>query len=156
MPKSEVFAYAKKYIGYTEGKNNSNIFAAVAGHRNNQAWCATFLVACFKVGREAKAIKNSASCIEIEQWANAYKRAIPLAEATIGDLLLFDFSRSGKSEHIGLAVSDYDPKTKTIRTIEGNTSSGRGSQTNGDGVYQKVRSSSGIRMAVRPDWTKHE
>ena len=81
MPKDEVLAYAKKNVGYTEGKNNNNIFSALAGHPNNQPWCATFIVACFKVGGEAKAIKNSASCIEIEQWANAHKRAIPLDES---------------------------------------------------------------------------
>ena len=156
MPKSEVLAYAKKNVGYVEGKNNSNIFAFTAGHPNHQPWCATFIVACFKVGQEGKAIKNSASCIEIEQWANAHKRAIPVAEAQAGDLLLFDFSRSGKSEHIGLATSSYNSKTKTIRTIEGNTSSGRGSQTNGDGVYNKVRGNSAIRMAIRPDWKINE
>lgn len=154
MPKDEVIATAEAAIGYQEGKNNDNRFAKVAGHANHQPWCATFIVACFIMGGEAKAIKNSASCIDIEHWANAHGRAIPLAKAQRGDLLLFDFSRSGKSEHIGLAVSDFNPKTKTIRTIEGNTSSGRGSQTNGDGCYRKVRGSSSIRMAIRPEWSK--
>lgn len=147
---------AKKYIGFTEGPNNKNPFAKIAGHANNQAWCASFIVALFIEAGLEKAIKNSASCIEIEQWANAKSRGIPLKNARPGDLVLFDFSRSGKSEHIGLAVGNYNSKTRTIRTIEGNTSSGKGSQTNGDGVYPKVRSSSSIRMVVRPRWEKYE
>lgn len=149
----EVIATAEANVGYTEGKNNSNIFAEVAGHANNQPWCATFIIACFIMGGAPKAIKNSASCIAIEQWANKHKRGIPLSQAKRGDVLLFDFDGHGVSQHIGLAVEDYKAKTKTIRTIEGNTSGGKGSQTNGDGVYRKIRGSNSIRMAIRPDWS---
>lgn len=147
---------AKKYIGFVEGVNNKNPFAKIAGHTDHQAWCVSFIVAVFIEAGAEKAIPNTASCIQFEQWANARSRGIPLSEAKTGDLLLFDFSRSGKSEHIGLAVSAFNSKTRTIRTIEGNTSSGKGSQTNGDGVYSKIRSSSSIRMVVRPRWEKYE
>lgn len=155
MPKAEVIATAEANVGYTEGKNNYNIFAPVAGHRNNQAWCATFIVACFTIGGEAKAIKNSASVIEIAKWALRSGAVIEASDAVAGDVLLFDFSGHGYPEHIELAINNFNKKTKTIRTIGGNTSSGRaGSQSNGDGVYQKARAYSTIHMAIRPKWSK--
>ena len=154
MPKDEVLAYAKKNVGYTEGKNNNNIFSAVVGHRNNQAWCATFIVACFKVGREGKAIKDSASVIEICKWAIKNGAVIECADAEPGDLVAFDFSGHGYPEHIELAISRFNNKTKTIRTIGGNTGSGRaGNQSNGDGVYAKARGYSTIHMVIRPKWS---
>ena len=157
MSKKEVLAYAKTNIGYTEGKNNSNIFAHVAGHPNHQPWCATFIVACFKVGQEGKAIKDSASVIEIAKWAIRNAAVIEASDAEPGDVLLFDFSGHGYPEHVELATSNYNRKTKTIRTIGGNTGSGRsGNQSNGDGVYQKARGYSTIHMAIRPKWGKNE
>ena len=155
MPKSEVIAYAKINIGYTEGKNNDNIFAKLAGHRNNQPWCATFIVACFKVGREAKAIKDSASVIEIAKWALRNGAVIEPTDAEPGDVLLFDFSGHGYPEHVELATSHFNRKTKTIRTIGGNTwGGGKSNQSNGDGVYAKARGYSTIHMAIRPKWGK--
>ena len=155
MSKSVVVQYAKDHVGYVEGKNNHNIFAKMAGHPNNQPWCATFIVACFKAGNEAKAIYNSASVIEIAKWALRSGSVIEAADAEAGDVLLFDFSGHGYPEHIELATNNFNKKTKTIRTIGGNTSSGRaGSQSNGDGVYQKARAYSTIHMAIRPKWSK--
>lgn len=155
MPKSEVIATAEAHVGYTEGKNNYNIFAGVAGHRNNQAWCATFIVACFKIGGEAKAIKDSASVIEIAKWALSHGAVIEARDAKSGDLVLLDFSGHGYPEHIELATNDFNRKTNTIRTIGGNTSSGRaGNQSNGEGVYRKARGLTSIHMVVRPKWSK--
>lgn len=155
MPKSEVIETAKAHVGYTEGKNNYNIFAPVVGHRNNQAWCATFLVACFKIGGEAKAIKNSASVIEIAKWGLSNHAVIDPTEAKAGDVIILDFDGHGYPEHIELAIHDFDNKAKAIRTIGGNTSSGRtGNQANGDGVYPKTRRYGSIHMAIRPKWSK--
>ena len=38
-----VLKAARDEIGYKEGANNANKFAKIAGHANNQPWCATFI-----------------------------------------------------------------------------------------------------------------
>ena len=153
MSLSAVLAAARAEVGYKEGKNNDNKFAKVAGHANNQPWCATFVRACFVKGKEEKAIPNTAYCPYIEAWAREHNRIVPLKEAKRGDLILFDFTRTGKADHVGILDFDYDPtKPNLIRTIEGN--SGSQSQTNGDGVARKNRATSLVRVIVRPNWSK--
>ena len=153
MTRFLVLEAARAEVGYKEKPNNDNKFAKVAGHANNQPWCATFIRACFIKGKEAKAIPDSAYCPHIEAWAKANHAVVPLVEAKKGDLALFDFSRSGRAEHIGILTHDFNKATPTIiRTIEGNT--GAISQDNGDGVAKKVRSVSLVRVIVRPKWSQ--
>ena len=153
MSLSGVLAAARKEVGYKEGERNDNKFAAIAGHANHQPWCATFVRACFISGKEAKAIPDTAYCPYIEAWGRQHNRVVPYKEAKKGDLVLFDFSRTGKADHVGILNYDYDPtKPNLIRTIEGNT--GSQSQTNGDGVATKARAVSLVRVIVRPNWSK--
>lgn len=61
-----------------------------------------------------------------------------------GDLVLFDFDGDGRTnDHIGCVVrvlSIRFPGRWLLRTVEGNTSSGKaGSQTDGGGVYIRTR-----------------
>lgn len=154
MSKEAVLGAAIKEIGYKEGKGNDNKFAKIAGHANYQPWCATFLRACFVLGKEEKAIPNSAYCPHFESWAREHNRIVPLAEAVKGDLVLFDFTRTGKADHIGILTNDYDPtKPNLIRTIEGNTSNLN--PTNGDSVARKNRAVSLVRVIIRPKWSKN-
>jgi hypothetical protein len=95
-----------------------------------------------------EAIPITASCAATLAWGVKHKRLIQVEKAKRGDLLIFDFSKSGKSEHIGLAIQDYDLMTNTIKTIEGNT--GEKSQANGEGVYKKTRSKDFIKAVIRP------
>ena len=153
MPLSSVLAAARKEVGYKEGANNDNKFAAIAGHANHQPWCATFVRACFISGKEEKAIPDTAYCPNIEAWGRAHNKVVPYKEAKAGDLVLFDFSRKGIAEHVGILDYDYDPtKPNLIRTIDGNT--GDINQANGDGVYRKARAASLVRIIVRPNWSK--
>ena len=151
MPIQQVISKAVSHKGYKEGANNDNIFAGIAGHANHQPWCATFVVACFKEGGEAAAVPDSASCEFIETWGIKMKRTRTKQVAKRGDLILMDFNKSGKSQHIGIAVHDFDLKTNTIQTIEGNT--GDVNQANGDGVYIKTRQADFIRAVIRPVWS---
>ena len=146
----EVISKAVSHVGYKEGVNNDNIFAGITGQANNQPWCATFICALFKEAGYPKLIVNSAAVSAFEIWATHAKLIYRPEQAKRGDLLLFDFSKSGKAEHIGMAIHDFDPVHQTIQTIEGNTSSGIGNQTNGDGVYQRTRQASFVRAAIRP------
>ena len=135
-------------MGYVEGFNNLNKFASVAGHANNQPWCNTFISAIFIQAGLHEAIPITASCAKTLAWALKHKRLIQVEKAKAGDLLIFDFTKSGQSEHIGLAIKDFDVKAKTIQTIEGNT--GEKSQANGEGVYIKTRSKDFIKAVIRP------
>ena len=147
---NQVILQATANIGYREGVNNDNKFAETARHPNHQPWCATFLVACFiKVGL-VKAIPNSAAVLDFAKWGKTKKRIIDLKDAKAGDLILFDFTGAKSPQHIGLAVKDFDPSTNSIETVEGNT--GNGSQSNGDGVYRKVRQAQFVFLVVRPIW----
>jgi hypothetical protein len=153
MSISGVLAAARAEVGYKEGANNDNKFAAIAGHANHQPWCATFVRACFVKGKEQAAIPNTAYCPYIEAWGRQHNRIVPMAEAKAGDLVLFDFARKGIADHVGILNYDYNPtRPNLLRTIEGNT--GSKSETNGDGVAAKNRASSLVRVIVRPNWSK--
>ena len=139
-------------VGYVEGKRNDNKFAALAGHPNHQPWCMTYLVAIFKAAGIGKAIPNSASVEFVERWALKNKRIRPKLKAKKGDLIVMDFDNSGKGQHIGLAIKKLDVERKVIHTVEGNT--GNGSETNGEGVELKTRSTTIIRCVIRPKYPK--
>ena len=155
MSAANVLKAAIKELGYKEGTNNDNKFAAIAGHANHQPWCATFVYAIFKETGESKAIPNTAYCPAIEAWGRANNAVVPIRESKVGDLVLFDFSRSGKAEHVGIQSHDFDAaRPDVIATVDGNSSSFAGaSQANGDGVYKKIRPVSTVRLIVRPKWS---
>ena len=151
MSIQKVISSAVSHLGYKEGANNDNIFAAKVGQPNNQPWCATFICAILKEGGETAAMPASASCEWIEAWGVKSNRTRTKQTAKRGDLILFDFNKTGKPQHVGIAIHDYDPKTNTIQTIEGNT--GDANQANGDGVYKKTRQAEFIRTVIRPNWS---
>lgn len=148
MSKDKVIELAISEAGYVEGKNNLNKFAPIAGHANNQPWCNTFISAIFIQAGIREAIPITASCATTLAWGIKNKRIIQTEKAKRGDLLIFDFSKSGQAQHIGLAVKNFNLKTNTIQTIEGNT--GEKSQANGEGVYLKTRSKDFIKAVIRP------
>ena len=148
MSKDKVIELAIAEAGYVEGKNNLNKFAPIAGHANNQPWCNTFISAIFIQAGIRQAIPITASCAASLAWGIKNKRIIQTDKAKAGDLLIFDFTKSGQAQHIGLAVKNFNKKTNTIQTIEGNT--GEKSQANGEGVYLKTRSKDFIKAVIRP------
>lgn len=142
---------AVKEIGYVEGANNANKYSA-ALKLPNESWCADFVTYCAIEAGQSKAVVHSSYCPSWEKWATTNKLCIPVESLRANDLVLFDFNGSKTAQHIGI-VESYNPKTKTAVTIEGNTSSGSGSQANGDGVYRKKREIKFIRAAIRPKWS---
>ena len=148
MSRAQVIKLAVAEVGYVEGKNNDNKFASVAGHANNQPWCNTFISAIFIEAGLKNAIPITASCASTLAWGIKNDRVIPTKKAKRGDLLIFDFTKSGQAQHIGLAIKRFNRLTKTIKTVEGNT--GETSQANGEGVYFKTRSKDFIVAVIRP------
>lgn len=150
MSKQKVLAAAIAEIGYTEGVNNDNKFAAKVGHANHQPWCATFLMACLKAGDEADACINTASVVEIWEWAKKNNALITVQAAQQYDFVLCAWNGSKIPQHIEYAAGAYNIVTNSVATIGGNT--GTKSQANGEGVFKKVRAKSEIFAVVRPKY----
>ena len=75
-------------------------------------------------------------------------KIVPVGQAKAGDIVFFQFDDDAQPDHVGIVTSN-DGKG-TLRTIEGNTSEGKGSQSNGDGVYAKKRAYSLVMGVARP------
>lgn len=125
---------AKKHLGYKELAGNNNIFGKHFG-QNNVAWCYLFVSYILIV----EAGMKISPCSYVPTGFNWYKKNSKLfKDPQPADLVFFDFDKDGIPEHIGICIKDN--LNGTITTIEGNTSSGvKGSQDNGDGVYQRIR-----------------
>jgi len=150
MSAQVVIDIAKKEIGYKEGVNNATKYGQAFG-MDHVSWCCIFVWWCFKqAGLDAKIVKTAGVEV-LEAWAIKNKLTVPIANAQAGDLLLYDFSKSGHAEHIEIATSAVDKGM--IHAIGGNTSDpASGSQANGDGVYAKVRPIGLIKTVVRPKY----
>jgi hypothetical protein len=114
-------------------------------------WCAAFVTWVYeKAGLVLSTSAGFASVWLMEQWARNTGRWHARAGSyrpPPGAIIIYTFS------HTGIVVAGhagYD------NTVEGNTSSGNsGSQSNGDGVYKRVRSHSLIKGYVVMNQIKH-
>jgi hypothetical protein len=144
---------ARKEIGVTESPSgsNNNPYAAIAGHANGLAWCATFIAAMAKKAGVTLP-SYSAATQTMEAAFKAANRYYETAEP--GDIAFFDFNSNpsdGSVKHVAIVVDAL--ANGTFRTIEGNTSSSlQGSQDNGGGVYEKIRDRNSITGFGRPNW----
>lgn len=145
---TDLITIARKERGYKEGVNNDNKYGVWFGE-NHVSWCAIFICWVFAQAGVGGKLLKSASVTQIETWAIKNKLTVPVNQIQPGDLLCHDFTHSGVSEHIDMATSALNPTTKSVMAIGGNTSSGVGSQSNGDGVYEKARYTSDIRTVIR-------
>jgi len=107
-------------------------------------WCAAFVTWCYEsAGLTLNNAAGFASVALMESWARRTGRwhgRVRGYTPPAGSIVIFTFS------HTGIIVSGGD--TSDI-TVEGNTSAGnRGSQRNGDGVYQRTRAHSIIKGYV--------
>jgi hypothetical protein len=145
-------AIAKSQIDYQETGNNETMYGKWYG-LNNQPWCAIFVSWCFaQVGQSeliaAQSKKGFASCDAGLKWFTKKNKIVPVGQAKAGDIVFFQFDDDAQPDHVGIVTSN-DGKG-TLRTIEGNTSAGKGSQSNGDGVYAKKRAYSLVMGVARP------
>lgn len=149
----EFLEQARREIGYTESPPGSNRtkFAAEARHANGTYWCSTFVVALMRrVGLDHEPAYSAGTAVMLSAYRNAgrlFKNPQP------GDLVIYDFPggriANDPSDHIGIVESVNG--NKTITTIEGNTSAGSsGSQSNGGGVFRRVRELTYVVGFARP------
>ncbi len=152
---ADVIRIASGEVGYTEGPNNANRYAAEVGHANNQAWCGTFTDAMLKrAGQlgEPSSVWTPSGLQAYRKFGRAIDRNGP---AQPGDLVYFDWqggTGSNGVDHVGIVVGTRPDGQ--VETIEGNTSpTNAGSQSNGGGVYRRVRPRSVIAGFGRPAYT---
>lgn len=137
---AQVLDVARRNIGVVEGKNNSNPYAPIAGHANNQPWCASFVVACARkaAGGGVKLGSESAYTPNLAQSMGASKRA-----PKIGDIMFMYMPSMGRIAHTGIVESVGNG---FVITIEGNTDEA-GGRTGGK-VMRKKRALSNLSFAT--------
>ena len=152
-PAAAVIAAAKSQLGYKEGANNDNKFGVWYG-MNHESWCAMFVSWCFAEAKALPALEKFAYCPALESWAHSKGMIVPISQVQAGDVVLFDWNHTGMAQHTGIATGPIDPHTRLLPTIEGNTGPDHigVNQSNGDGVYAKVRYPGLIRAVIRPKW----
>lgn len=152
----DVINEAVKHDGYTESGNNKSIFGKWYG-MDGAAWCAMFVSYCMnKAGagaliKGAQTAKGAAQVSAFVRHAQKKKwQKISPSKATVGDIVIFDFPGGYETDHVGFIRK---PSSKgVIHTIEGNTSAGDGSQSNGGGVFRRDRSFSVVHSIWRPPY----
>lgn len=149
---NDVVAVARSQIGKTEGRNNDNIYGREYG-LNNAPYCCIGIWWCFKHANASHLFYDggkTASCTALWNWANKKGLAVSKNNLRMGDIVFFDWDRSGDCDHVGIVES---AGASQVTTIEFNTSKGNsGSQSNGDGVYRRYRTYSQIAHVVRPKY----
>lgn len=152
MSKELAVDIAQTQIGYQEGPNNETLYGKWFG-LNNQPWCAMFISWCFAQAGLAKSVaaqssKGFASCDAGLKWFTKKNKLVPIGQAQAGDIAFFQFDNDAQPDHVGMIVKNTG---KQLVCIEGNTSSSkRGSQSNGDGVYRVKRNYSLVMAVARP------
>lgn len=143
-------AEARKWVGTEETPPNSNIakpFTPWYGWIGWGApWCAVFVTYCLvKAGFKHASPKNArwAYCPYVLADAKAGRYGLSLCsehDVKEGTILLFDWDRDGKPDHIGFATGPINFARGTVDTVEGNTSPDEhGDQSNGGQVCLKTR-----------------
>jgi hypothetical protein len=141
---SDILKIAASYIGTTEHPPGSNRVPGITDwYGMTGSWCYMFISRVFDKAGTLSIVHGKQAyvpnCKGVFQPHGEWHTSNPQP----GDLVCFDFNRSGEPEHIGL-VEKVLSSTK-IQTIEGNTP-GR----NGDGVYRKERNRSDVYGYARP------
>lgn len=145
---------ARQEIGTQEKPVNKTKYGKWYGLDGNP-WCAMFVSWVFAQAGLSKKIaaqspKGFASCDAGLKWFARKGKLIPVGQAQEGDIVFFQFDDDAQPDHVGIVIKN-NTTLHTLTCIEGNTSSGmRGSQSNGDGVYKRVRSYSQVMGVARP------
>jgi hypothetical protein len=132
---------------YREGPDNHNRFSELLG-RDKEYWCADFEVGVAKEldsAHFAELIPNTGSCLNaIDQWRRRGQWHQGFAGINAGDIA---YLGSNGGQHTFIVVSLAGT---SVKTVEGNTNNDGSS--NGDGVYAKTRSMTGIFGYGRPNY----
>lgn len=146
----DVVSWARKWLGYAETPVNRTVFAAMAGHANGHAWCATFVSAAMRqcgVPVPPKILVASSRTMFAE--AKKAGMVVPTRNARPGDIV--HMTRGSVSAWLGHVAIVERIEGDRLVTIEGNTN-GRGSATGG-GVLRHTRPAGAWNLGVwRPPY----
>lgn len=154
--KSKVVSVAQNEVGY-EGTGSYSKYGEWYGYQG--AWCTTFVLWCFNKAGEnlgvklyGKIVPSGGNCNSMISWYSnrgRYHRRTSDYTPKKGDLVFFDWSGNGSSQHVGIVKS---VSGSTVKTIEGNCS-GKVKEktytTSGSKPYANVSSIMGYGA---PDW----
>jgi len=114
--------------------------------QNGVPYCAMFVSWVFAQAGQACAGLPGAYCPDMLDQAESAGATVPISQATAGDLVYYDWN-GGESDHVGIVIANHG---SYLETVEGNTSTGSGSQTNGGVVARRKRSLDYVCGIVRP------
>ena len=133
---------AKGELGNTENPAGSNRTGYGAWYGlDGQPWCMIFVQWCFAQAGCPLPHKTS-SCSDLLNFYRKYQpeRIVTVPQAR--DIVIYSFG------HTGILESAAE---NAVTVIEGNTSSSnRGSQNNGGGVFRRTRNKSQVQAYIRP------
>jgi hypothetical protein len=153
---SDAIQNARDLVGTKEAGNNRGIlidkiekeFGLVG-----QAYCVMFILYCYiqaaKKYSETLLLPKTASSQTLFEYAQ--KQNLTYQDPTLlkpGDIAIYRKFKLWQG-HAAFVVSNYSPEEKTFQTIEGNTSNSNfGSQSDGDGIYNRVRACKKINFEI--------
>lgn len=144
--RTNVLRKAASYIGYTERRNNiTEFWERQKPSYQGGPWCAAFVVDVLEQEGSTllKEVPLPYFTPSMEAWAKKTGRWKDSKDCKPGDVLIFGTTHA---VHTGFLEKQ---KGSYVQTIEGNTTSGNGgSQTDGGGVYRRVRPRSWVRGCI--------
>lgn len=164
MSLQAVISTARAELGVTEspaGSNRVKYWDLFGPEWQGQPWCCAFLAWVYNTAGERMAFfggGKTASCSMLLRWYREQGLVYSVAEVKAGDIVILNFHGTKDTEHCGLVtcVYDSDDGISFVDTIEGNTSSSNGSQSNGGAVCAKTRYPSQIVGVCRPQYKPEE
>lgn len=158
-PRDKLLQVARGELDKTEvpaGSNNTPYGEAYG--LQGQPWCVIFLWWLFREAGLSKLFydgQKTASCGTLLRWAKREGLTVPVDAIRPADIAVLNFSgkRVGgelDTEHCGLV--EAVPAVGTITTIEGNTTTGAGNQSNGEVVARKTRYACQVVGMIRPKY----
>ena len=128
-------------VGFNNRGRRVEQYLKEVGLGGGYPWCDAFVSWCLHLaGGRRLSIESGGVGVT---YARAQSAGFVVNRPFRGDLVLFDFdSDNRRDDHIGFVERVLSIKGLfwLLRTVEGNTSSGKGgSQTDGGGVYRRTR-----------------
>ena len=129
---TELFAIAKAQMG-----KGGSTFRKYTGLGSGQPWCDAFVFWLFNANGCKELLpwtgRQRTYCPASIKWCEKNLAQIPPYLAMQCDIIYFDWERNGIPNHVGLVWNKKT--TKTIYTLEGNTSGGKVDDKNRDCKY---------------------
>ena len=101
---------------------------------------------------------QTASCGKLLRWYREQDLTVPVQQAQPGDIAIYNFCGTMEPEHCGL-ITEVKMAITTIasvKSIEGNTTTSNGSESNGGCVAEKTRFTKNIVAVCRPQYKPEE